>query len=70
MSQSGGQSEVGPPVLKFPSKLGTHLSTHCSRNERLNQPCPSWTCGAEARYATTRPVGLQTKICYGIISLG
>ncbi|GFU13852.1 uncharacterized protein TNCV_940381 [Trichonephila clavipes] len=29
------------PVLKFPSKLGTHLSTHCSRDERLSRPYPA-----------------------------
>ncbi|GFX30363.1 hypothetical protein TNCV_1964691 [Trichonephila clavipes] len=29
MPQSGGQFEVRPPVFKSPSKLGTHLSTHC-----------------------------------------
>ncbi|GFX50041.1 hypothetical protein TNCV_2375301 [Trichonephila clavipes] len=34
MSRSGGQSEARPPVFKSPSKLGTHLSTHCSRDER------------------------------------
>ncbi|GFW08149.1 uncharacterized protein TNCV_2979161 [Trichonephila clavipes] len=41
MSRSGGQSEVRPPVLKSPSKLGTHLSTHCSRDERMSRPCPA-----------------------------
>ncbi|GFV63262.1 uncharacterized protein TNCV_1732021 [Trichonephila clavipes] len=39
MSRSGGQSEARPPVFKSPSKLGTHLSTHCSRDERLCRPC-------------------------------
>ncbi|GFT02886.1 hypothetical protein TNCV_1846881 [Trichonephila clavipes] len=24
-----------------PSKLGTHLSTHCSMDERLSRPCPA-----------------------------
>ncbi|GFV39833.1 uncharacterized protein TNCV_4144701 [Trichonephila clavipes] len=33
--RSGGQSEARPPVFKSPSKLGTHLSTHCSRDERI-----------------------------------
>ncbi|GFU12635.1 hypothetical protein TNCV_2272791 [Trichonephila clavipes] len=32
MSRSGGQSEARPPVIKFPSKIDTHLSTHC-RND-------------------------------------
>ncbi|GFU63637.1 hypothetical protein TNCV_4588421 [Trichonephila clavipes] len=41
MCRSGGQSEARPPVFKSPSKLGTHLSTHCSRDERLIQPCPA-----------------------------
>ncbi|GFW99598.1 hypothetical protein TNCV_3418311 [Trichonephila clavipes] len=40
MSRSGGQSEARLPVFKFPSKLDTHLSTHCSRDERLSRPCP------------------------------
>ncbi|GFX66241.1 uncharacterized protein TNCV_342151 [Trichonephila clavipes] len=39
MSRSGGQSEVRPPVFKSPSKLGTHLSSHCNRDERLTRPC-------------------------------
>ncbi|GFV30164.1 hypothetical protein TNCV_96411 [Trichonephila clavipes] len=30
MSRSGGQSEGRPQVFKSRSKLGTHLSTHCS----------------------------------------
>ncbi|GFV38728.1 hypothetical protein TNCV_4420961 [Trichonephila clavipes] len=30
MSRSGGQSEARPPLLKSPSKLDTHLSTHCT----------------------------------------
>ncbi|GFT75193.1 uncharacterized protein TNCV_2245291 [Trichonephila clavipes] len=41
MSQSGDQSEARPPVFKSPSKLGTLLATHCSRDERLNLPCPA-----------------------------
>ncbi|GFU75817.1 uncharacterized protein TNCV_1652771 [Trichonephila clavipes] len=41
MSQSGGQSEARLPVFKFPSKLGTHLSAHYSRDERLCRPCPA-----------------------------
>ncbi|GFX18232.1 hypothetical protein TNCV_4305341 [Trichonephila clavipes] len=62
MSRSDGQSEVRPPVFKSPSKLGTHLSTHCSKDERLSRPCPAreknpdlW-CGSAIRYhSTTRP---------------
>ncbi|GFT22464.1 hypothetical protein TNCV_3274291 [Trichonephila clavipes] len=41
MSRSDGQSEAEPPVFKSPSKLGTHLSTHCSRDKRLGPPCPA-----------------------------
>ncbi|GFX23712.1 uncharacterized protein TNCV_3596541 [Trichonephila clavipes] len=36
MSQSGGQSEARLQAFKPPRKLGTHLSTHCNRDERLN----------------------------------
>ncbi|GFV44710.1 hypothetical protein TNCV_212631 [Trichonephila clavipes] len=49
MPRSGGQSEARSPVFKSPSKPGTHLSTHCSRDESLSQPCPARdgtrTCG-------------------------
>ncbi|GFV78580.1 hypothetical protein TNCV_1888861 [Trichonephila clavipes] len=41
MSRSGGHSEARPPVFKSPSKLGTHLSTHCSRDEMLSRSCPA-----------------------------
>ncbi|GFX56379.1 hypothetical protein TNCV_2243111 [Trichonephila clavipes] len=34
ISHSGGQSEVRPSV----SKMGTHLSTHCRKDERLSRP--------------------------------
>ncbi|GFX78242.1 ATP-dependent DNA helicase [Trichonephila clavipes] len=40
MIPTGVQSEARPPVLKSPSKLGTYLSTHSSRDERLSLPCP------------------------------
>ncbi|GFT86826.1 hypothetical protein TNCV_4163981 [Trichonephila clavipes] len=30
ISRSGGQSEARSPVFKSPSKLGTHLSSHCT----------------------------------------
>ncbi|GFW12361.1 hypothetical protein TNCV_816161 [Trichonephila clavipes] len=63
MSRSGGQSEARPPELKPPSKLGTHLSIHCSRDERLSRPCPAreynpdlW-CGSVIR-AITLPLRL------------
>ncbi|GFU85631.1 hypothetical protein TNCV_1719221 [Trichonephila clavipes] len=39
MSLSGDQSEGRLPVLKSPSKLGTHLSSHCSSDERLSRSC-------------------------------
>ncbi|GFX26360.1 hypothetical protein TNCV_949581 [Trichonephila clavipes] len=38
MSRLGGQYEARPRVCMFPSKLGTHLWTHCNRDKRL---CPS-----------------------------
>ncbi|GFX09862.1 hypothetical protein TNCV_3565401 [Trichonephila clavipes] len=41
MSQFGGLSEERPSVFKTPSKLGTHLSTQCSGNERQSRPCPA-----------------------------
>ncbi|GFV78672.1 hypothetical protein TNCV_1889772 [Trichonephila clavipes] len=51
LSRSGGQFEVRPPVFKPPSKLGTHLSTHCSKDEGRNglaQPGNrTRTCGVE-----------------------
>ncbi|GFV66696.1 hypothetical protein TNCV_2595161 [Trichonephila clavipes] len=74
MSRSDGQSEARPPVFKSPSKLGTPLSTHCSRDERLSQPCPTrklnsdlW-CGSAIRYhSTTGPSNVHyvpIKISY------
>ncbi|GFV83572.1 uncharacterized protein TNCV_5120621 [Trichonephila clavipes] len=39
MFRSGGHSDAKPPSAEFPSKLGTHLSTHL-RDERLSLPCP------------------------------
>ncbi|GFU69465.1 hypothetical protein TNCV_2282341 [Trichonephila clavipes] len=71
MSRSGGQSEARLPVLKSPSKLDAHLSTHCSRDERLSRSCPAGnttcTCAEEARYATTRTLGLNTALTTIII---
>ncbi|GFT67203.1 hypothetical protein TNCV_783531 [Trichonephila clavipes] len=34
MSRFGGLSEERPSAFKTPSKLGTHLSTQCSGDER------------------------------------
>ncbi|GFW11758.1 hypothetical protein TNCV_1083041 [Trichonephila clavipes] len=54
MSRSGGKSEARDP----------HLSTHCSRNERLSRPCPArkWNTdlwgGSAIRYHST------TGSCY------
>ncbi|GFX93369.1 hypothetical protein TNCV_151751 [Trichonephila clavipes] len=33
MSRSDGQCKARPQVFKSPSKLGTNLSTHCSRDK-------------------------------------
>ncbi|GFX53655.1 hypothetical protein TNCV_1185831 [Trichonephila clavipes] len=41
MSRFGGLSEERPSVFKTPSKLGTHLSTQCSGDERQSRPCPA-----------------------------
>ncbi|GFX99287.1 hypothetical protein TNCV_2494681 [Trichonephila clavipes] len=41
MSQSHDQSEASPPVFKSTSKLGTHVSTNCIRDESLSRPCPA-----------------------------
>ncbi|GFT27315.1 hypothetical protein TNCV_5140861 [Trichonephila clavipes] len=52
----GGQSEAKPSVFKSPNKLGTHLSIHYSRDERLSGPFPAreWNldlwCGSAIRY--------------------
>ncbi|GFU46893.1 hypothetical protein TNCV_640441 [Trichonephila clavipes] len=40
VSRSGCQSDVRHPVLKFPGKVGTPLSTH-SRDGKLSQTCPA-----------------------------
>ncbi|GFX88205.1 hypothetical protein TNCV_2618771, partial [Trichonephila clavipes] len=39
MSRFGGLSEQRPSVIKTRSKLGTHLSTQCSGDERQSRPC-------------------------------
>ncbi|GFW19257.1 uncharacterized protein TNCV_255841 [Trichonephila clavipes] len=49
MSRSGGLSEQRPSVIKSRSKLGTHLSTQCSGDERQSRPCA-------ARSENPRPV--------------
>ncbi|GFW60264.1 hypothetical protein TNCV_1843451 [Trichonephila clavipes] len=41
MSRFDGLSEERPSVFKTPSKLGTHLSTQCSGDERQSRPCPA-----------------------------
>ncbi|GFT25729.1 transposable element Tcb2 transposase [Trichonephila clavipes] len=41
MSRFGGLSEERPSVFKTRSKLGTHLSTQCSGDERQSRPCPA-----------------------------
>ncbi|GFV71926.1 transposable element Tcb1 transposase [Trichonephila clavipes] len=41
MSRFGDLSEERPSVFKTPSKLGTHLSTQCSGDERQSRPCPA-----------------------------
>ncbi|GFV38278.1 hypothetical protein TNCV_1723591 [Trichonephila clavipes] len=53
--RSGGQSEARPSVFKSPGKLGSHLSTHCSRDESLSLSClvrepPELWCGSVIRY--------------------
>ncbi|GFW45945.1 hypothetical protein TNCV_4496641 [Trichonephila clavipes] len=39
MSRFGGLSEERPSVFKTRSKLGTHLSTQCTGDERQSRPC-------------------------------
>ncbi|GFW93720.1 hypothetical protein TNCV_4542471 [Trichonephila clavipes] len=50
------------PSVKFPRKLGTHLSTH-QRDERLNRPSPAWDLNlgpvvGKRDALTTQPLGL------------
>ncbi|GFU62154.1 hypothetical protein TNCV_2473891 [Trichonephila clavipes] len=66
MSRFAGLSEERPSVFKTPSKLGTHLSTQCSGDERQESIFPSpliepQTCGVKARYTTTRPYSVKNK---------
>ncbi|GFW95855.1 hypothetical protein TNCV_1625151 [Trichonephila clavipes] len=62
MFQSGGQSEVRPPVFKSESKLGTHLSTHCSRDERPSQHCPAGELNLGPDILVVQGVGKLTEI--------
>ncbi|GFX85842.1 hypothetical protein TNCV_2472441 [Trichonephila clavipes] len=57
MSRFGGVSEERPLVFKTRYKLGTHLSTQCSRDEKENvdlvQPVnrtPDLWCGSPIHY--------------------
>ncbi|GFT36395.1 hypothetical protein TNCV_4271631 [Trichonephila clavipes] len=58
MSRFGGLSEERPSVFKT-RKLGTHLSTQCSGDERQSRPCAAvnrtpdlWSCGSKQDGAT------------------
>ncbi|GFT67483.1 hypothetical protein TNCV_2360921 [Trichonephila clavipes] len=59
--------EARHPVFKSPSKLGTHLSTHCSRGERLSRPFPArernldLRCGSAIRYHSTAGLGFVSS---------
>ncbi|GFX14594.1 hypothetical protein TNCV_4015921 [Trichonephila clavipes] len=44
MSRFGGLSEERPSVFKTRSKLGTHLSTQCSGDEKQSRPCAALPC--------------------------
>ncbi|GFX94636.1 hypothetical protein TNCV_3088651 [Trichonephila clavipes] len=66
MSRLGGLPEERPSVFKTPSKLGTHLSSQCSGDEKTESTLPSSiieprTCGVESRYTTTRPYSVKNK---------
>ncbi|GFU69165.1 integrase catalytic domain-containing protein [Trichonephila clavipes] len=52
MSRFGGLSEERPSVFKTRSKLGTHLSTQCSGDERQSRPCAAQD---EGRYIVSIP---------------
>ncbi|GFV46665.1 hypothetical protein TNCV_1401281 [Trichonephila clavipes] len=66
MSRFGGLSEERPSVFKTRSKLGTHLSTQCSGDERQSRPCAAvnrtQTCGVETLNTTTRSYSVKNKI--------
>ncbi|GFV10019.1 hypothetical protein TNCV_4129541 [Trichonephila clavipes] len=51
-----------PSVYAPKQAFGTHLSTHCSRDERLSRPCPAreqkpnqWWGSAISYHSTTGP---------------
>ncbi|GFW83416.1 hypothetical protein TNCV_2545141 [Trichonephila clavipes] len=54
MSRSSGQSEARPPAFKSPSKLGTHLSTHCNgyTEHRAGSQRSPIASSREARHVT------------------
>ncbi|GFX01796.1 hypothetical protein TNCV_1021991 [Trichonephila clavipes] len=55
MSRSGGQFEAKPSVFLSQIKLGTHLSTHFNRDEKLNQLCPANTSEVWAEHVDRTP---------------
>ncbi|GFV13331.1 uncharacterized protein TNCV_4182011 [Trichonephila clavipes] len=65
MSRFGGLSEERPSVFKTRSKLGTHLSTQCSGDERQSRPCaaPEWYRyrNVACFVTSSRPVPLKTR---------
>ncbi|GFV98850.1 uncharacterized protein TNCV_2913671 [Trichonephila clavipes] len=58
MSRFGGLSEERPSVFKTPSKLGTHLSTQCSGDERQSRPCPDRTSLPRSLSTYQQPIRL------------
>ncbi|GFY02883.1 hypothetical protein TNCV_3507631 [Trichonephila clavipes] len=69
MSRSGDQSEARPPVFESASNVGTHSSTHCSRDKRLSRHFSQGrngirTCGVETCYTTTGSIVFLTSIKY------
>ncbi|GFX47968.1 hypothetical protein TNCV_4113031 [Trichonephila clavipes] len=64
MSRSSGHSEARFPVFKSLRKLGTHLSTHCRRDERLSQPYPARRLLQQSStYKIIRQVGNPNFAC-------
>ncbi|GFW09094.1 uncharacterized protein TNCV_3081861 [Trichonephila clavipes] len=66
MSRFGGLSEERPSVFKTQSKLGTHLSTQSSGDERQSRPCVAYGNGAVGslvvRASDSRPEGLGSML--------
>ncbi|GFS96447.1 transposable element Tcb2 transposase [Trichonephila clavipes] len=70
MCRSDGQSEARHPVFKYPSKHGTHLSTHCRsrrredynivRNVRVQPPASLATIQAQVAPSLVAPVSSRT----------